>query len=67
MITITKTFFPPIEEYHKQIQRIWNNQWFTNRVELALELENKLKEYLSVFNILVMNNGTVPLQIALKV
>ena len=67
MITVTKTFFPPIEEYHKQIQRIWNNQWFTNRVELALELENKLKEYLSVFNILVMNNGTVPLQIALKV
>jgi dTDP-4-amino-4,6-dideoxygalactose transaminase len=67
MITVTKTFFPPIEEYHKQIQRIWDNQWLTNRGELVLELEDKLKEYLSVSNILVMNNGTIPLQIALKV
>jgi dTDP-4-amino-4,6-dideoxygalactose transaminase len=67
MITVTKTFFPPIEEYHKQIQRIWDNQWLTNRGELVLELEDNLKEYLSVSNILVMNNGTIPLQIALKV
>jgi dTDP-4-amino-4,6-dideoxygalactose transaminase len=67
MITVTKTFFPPIEEYHKQIQRIWDNQWLTNRGELVLELEDKLKDYLSVSNILVMNNGTIPLQIALKV
>lgn len=67
MINVTKTFFPPIEEYHTQIQRIWENQWLTNRGELVLELEDKLKEYLSVSNILVMNNGTIPLQIALKV
>jgi dTDP-4-amino-4,6-dideoxygalactose transaminase len=67
MVTVTKTFFPPIEEYHKQIQRIWDNQWLTNRGELVLELEDKLKDYLSVSNILVMNNGTIPLQIALKV
>jgi dTDP-4-amino-4,6-dideoxygalactose transaminase len=67
MITVTKTFFPPIEEYQKQIQRIWDNQWLTNRGELVLELEDKLKDYLSVSNILVMNNGTIPLQIALKV
>jgi dTDP-4-amino-4,6-dideoxygalactose transaminase len=67
MINVTKTFFPPIEEYHKQIQRIWDNQWLTNRGELVLELEDKLKEYLSVSKILVMNNGTIPLQIALKV
>jgi len=38
----------------------------TNRGELVLELEEKLKEYLSVKNILVTNNGTIPLQIALK-
>ena len=67
MINVTKTFLPTIEEYHKQIQRIWDNQWLTNRGELVLELEDKLKEYLSVSKILVMNNGTIPLQIALKV
>jgi dTDP-4-amino-4,6-dideoxygalactose transaminase len=67
MINVTKTFFPPIEEYQFQLQRIWKNQWLTNRGSLVLELEEQLKEYLSVSNILVMNNGTIPIQIALKI
>lgn len=67
MIHVTKTFFPPIEEYQQQLQRIWDNKWLTNRGELVLELESKLKKYLSVSNILVMNNGTIPIQIALKI
>ena len=66
MINVTKTFFPPIEEYQKQLQRIWSNEWLTNRGELVLELEEKLKKYLSVDHILVTNNGTIPIQIALK-
>ncbi|WP_136669336.1 DegT/DnrJ/EryC1/StrS aminotransferase family protein [Flavobacterium sp. H122] len=66
MINVTKTFFPPIEEYHEQLQRIWYNEWLTNRGELVLELEGKLKDYLEVNHILVTNNGTVPIQIALK-
>ena len=66
MINVTKTFFPPIEEYNQQVKRIWDNQWLTNRGELVLELEEKLKEYLSVSNIIIMNNGTIPIQIALK-
>lgn len=66
MINVTKAFLPPIAEYNKQVQRAWDNQWLTNRGELVLELEEKLREYLSVSNILVTNNGTVPLQIALK-
>jgi len=66
MINVTKTFFPPIEEYQEQLQRIWNNQWLTNRGELVLELEEKLKNYLAVNHILITNNGTIPIQIALK-
>lgn len=66
MINVTKTFLPPIEEYNKQVQRAWDNKWLTNRGELVLELEEKLKNYLSVSNIISTNNGTVPLQIALK-
>lgn len=66
MITVTKTFFPPIEEYQQQLQRIWDNQWLTNRGALVLELEEKLKKHLTVPNILVMTNGTLPIQIALK-
>ncbi|KAB1155816.1 DegT/DnrJ/EryC1/StrS family aminotransferase [Flavobacterium luteum] len=66
MINVTKTFFPPIEDYQNQLARVWKNQWMTNRGALVLELEEKLKEYLSVSNIIIMTNGTIPIQIALK-
>lgn len=66
IITVTKTFFPPIEEYQFQLQRIWENQWLTNRGALVIELEEKLKNHLTVSNMLVMTNGTLPIQIALK-
>ena len=67
MINVTKTFFPPIGDYQEQVQRIWDNQWLTNRGALVKELEEKLQEYLSVSDIIVMNNGTIPIQIALKI
>ncbi len=67
MINVTKTFFPPIEEYQQQLERVWRNQWLTNRGELLLELEEKVKKYLSVSNVIIMTNGTIPIQIALKI
>ncbi len=66
MINVTKTFLPSLEEYELQLKRVWKNEWLTNRGELVLELEEKLKDYLSVSNIILMNNGTIPIQIALK-
>ena len=66
MINVTKTFLPPIDDYTKQVQRAWDNQWLTNRGELTMELEDKLKVFLKVSNIIITNNGTIPLQIALK-
>jgi dTDP-4-amino-4,6-dideoxygalactose transaminase len=66
MIPVTKSFLPPIEEYMGQVQRAYDNQWLTNRGELVKELEAKLKEYLGVSHILAMTNGTLPLQLALK-
>jgi len=68
MIPVTKSFLPPIEEYTAQVQRAYNNGWLTNRGELVLELEEKLTAYLQLeqANILLMTNGTIPLQIALK-
>jgi dTDP-4-amino-4,6-dideoxygalactose transaminase len=66
MINVTKTFLPPLSEYTAQLERVWKNEWLTNRGELVRELETKLKDYLAVSDILVMNNGTIPIQIALK-
>lgn len=65
-INVTKTFLPPIELYTSFVQRAYDNEWLTNRGELVLELENILRDKLQVSNILITNNGTIPLQIALK-
>lgn len=68
VIPVTKSFLPPIEEYVSQLKRSFDNGWLTNRGELVLELEQKLVNYFnfSETNIICMNNGTIPLQIAVK-
>ena len=43
MIPVTKSFLPPINEYTKYLESIWNSQWLTNRGPLVLSLEDKLK------------------------
>lgn len=66
MITVTKTFFPPIEEYQKYLERIWNSNQIANGGELWKELKDKLQEYLQSNDLILTANGTLPLQIALK-
>lgn len=66
MIPVTKTFLPPPEEYQAILQRAWETGWMTNRGVLVKELENQLKNYLGVSNIIAMTNGTLPIQIAIK-
>ncbi|WP_130736149.1 DegT/DnrJ/EryC1/StrS aminotransferase family protein [Flavobacterium sp. J27] len=67
MINVTKTFLPSQEEYQSILKRAWDKVWLTNRGILTLELEEKLKKYLTINNIIITNNGTIPLQIALKI
>jgi dTDP-4-amino-4,6-dideoxygalactose transaminase len=66
MIPVTKTFLPAVEEYQAYLKVIWEKSYLTNRGPLLLELEDKLKTNLGTTNIIVTNNGTIPLQIALK-
>jgi dTDP-4-amino-4,6-dideoxygalactose transaminase len=66
MINVTKTFLPTIEAYQSYLNRAWEKVWLTNRGELTLELEHKIKETYKINNIIITNNGTIPLQIALK-
>lgn len=67
MINVTKTFLPPKNEYDEILNDVWATQWLTNRGKLVLELETKLKSYLDVSSVLITSNGTVPLQIAVKI
>lgn len=66
MINVTKTFLPELQEYNSYLKRAWDNVWLTNRGELTIELEEKLKKYLDINHIIITNNGTIPIQIALK-
>lgn len=66
MINVTRTFLPPLEEYVEYLQQIWDSKWLTNRGKLIQELEVKLKDYLGIENLLIVNNGTIALQIAIK-
>jgi len=66
MINVTKTFLPSIDAYQSYLNRAWEKVWLTNRGELTLELEHKIKEAYQINNIIITNNGTIPLQIALK-
>ena len=68
MIPVTKSFKPPINEYNFHLLRAYENEWFTNRGELVLELEEKISNYLNLKDtqLLCLNNGTTPIQIALK-
>ena len=66
MINVTKTFLPPQSEYQEILKKAWDRSWITNRGSLLLELEDKLSAYLNIPNIILMTNGTIPLQIAAK-
>tara|TARA_R110002033_G_scaffold98637_1_gene146977 strand:- start:11478 stop:12554 length:1077 start_codon:yes stop_codon:yes gene_type:complete len=67
MINVTKTFLPPLKEYTLQVKRAFDAEWITNRGILVKELESNISNYLHIDNITITNNGTVPLQIALRV
>lgn len=66
MIPVTKTYFPSIEKYQNQIARVWESGWLTNRGQLCKELESGIQNKLMSPPLVLMNNGTIPLQIALK-
>jgi dTDP-4-amino-4,6-dideoxygalactose transaminase len=66
MILVTKPFLPPMSEYEALLRQVWKRGWLTNNGPLVIELESKLKDFLSVENLLYVTNGTVAIQIAIK-
>lgn len=65
-ITVTKPFLPPVEEYKKLVDKIWENCWVTNNGPFNKKFKEKLKEYLGVSNICLTVNGHMALDIAIK-
>ena len=66
MITVTKADLPPIDKYFEYLRKIWANHWLTNDGEFVQLLGKRLEEYLGVKNLVLLSNGTVALQLALR-
>lgn len=56
-----------MEEYLEKLKPVWESSCVTNHGPLAEALELELKNYLGVKNLLLVANGTIALQIAIKV
>jgi len=65
-LNVTKTFFPPLEEYQRHLDEIWQSGQLTNLGPKHRELESALKERLGVRHCMLVNNGTIAIQIAIK-
>lgn len=62
MINVTRSSMPPIEEYIKEIEALWENRWLTNMGQKHNELEKLLCDYLSVPNVSLFTNGHLALE-----
>ncbi len=66
-INVVKPYLPPHAEYAAEVASIWDNRWVTNQGPKAQALEAKLGELFGLDHVLFHTNGTVVLQIALRV
>ena len=66
MIPVTKAFLPPKNEYEQYLSEIWKSGWLTNNGKYLVTLEKKLEEYLGVKHCILVSNGTIAIQLALK-
>ncbi len=66
MINVTKSDLPHLEKYVEYLKRIWSSNWLTNDGEFVQLLTAKLEDHLRVKHLVLVVNGTLALQLALK-
>lgn len=67
MITANRPFIPDRRRLHYYLNKACDSAWLTNNGPLVSELTERLQNYLSVQNLLLVANGTIALQVAFKV
>lgn len=66
IITVTSPLLPPLDDFSKYLEDIWENKWITNNGSYHKALEDALCEYLKVPYISLFTNGTLPLITSLQ-
>jgi len=65
-IYVTRPFLPPMEEFKKGLEEIWETGWLTNNGPILQRFTQELCNYFETDNVCLFNNGTLALQIALQ-
>ncbi len=65
-IYVTQPALPPLQEFVKSLERIWENKIITNNGPFHQQFEKELAQYLGVNHISVFANGTLALIAALQ-
>lgn len=66
MITVTKPFLPPLEEFTPYLEQIWASGQLTNNGPFHRRFERELAEYLGVKCVSLFTNATLALVTALQ-
>ena len=65
-IYVTQPFLPPIEEYTKLLNSVWESGILTHNGPLVQRFEKELCGKLNIDNFVAVTNGTIALQMAIK-
>ena len=65
-IYVTRPFLPPLEDFCKGLEEIWQNAWLTNSGPVLQRYSRALRSYFETENVCLFTNGTLALQIALQ-
>lgn len=66
MVTVTKPFLPPLDEFIPYLKKIWDSGQLTNNGPFHQQFETELAEYLGVKYISLFTNATLALITALQ-
>jgi dTDP-4-amino-4,6-dideoxygalactose transaminase len=65
-ITVARPALPPLEEFHRGLEGIWDRAWLTNDGPLVAQFRDLLLRFCGVEHASLFANGTLGLQIALQ-
>lgn len=64
-ILVTRPYLPPVDDFKKGIDEVWNNWWLTNNGPMLQKFQKELSTYLGIpeTNLALFNNGTLALEL----
>lgn len=65
-ILVARSSLPPLEEYVKMLESIWDSAWLTNMGVYHEQLKEELKAYLKVGQLELFVNGHMALELAIQ-